>query len=55
VSATTREFTVNGLLSTTLTLLTTAYGGIRYQDSHPDNGPGYKEFAVFVGLTHRFN
>jgi len=55
ISATTRDFTVNGLLSATLTLLTTAYGGIRYQDSHPDNGAGYKEFAVFVGLTHRFN
>jgi uncharacterized protein (PEP-CTERM system associated) len=54
-SITTRDFTVNGLLSASLTVLTTAYGGIRYQDSHPDNGAGYKEFAVFVGLTHRFN
>ena len=51
----TRDFTVNGLLSASLTALTTAYGGIRYQDQSPNTGEGYKEFAVFIGLTHRFN
>jgi uncharacterized protein (PEP-CTERM system associated) len=54
-SVITRDFTVNGLLSAALTALTTAYGGVRYQDQNPNTGPGYKEFAVFVGLTHRFN
>jgi uncharacterized protein (PEP-CTERM system associated) len=55
VAIKTRDFSVNGLLSTTLTVLTTAYGGIRYQQQNPNTGEGYKEFAVFVGLTHRFN
>ena len=54
-SVVTRDFAVNGLLSATLTALTTAYGGLRYQDQTPNTGAGYKEFAVFVGLTHRFN
>ena len=52
---TTRDFSVDGLVSATLTALTTAYGGIRYQKSHSDVVQGYDEFAVFVGLTHRFN
>ena len=55
VAVKTRDFTVNGLLSASLTALTTAYGGVRYQDQSPNTGEGYKEFAVFIGLTHRFN
>ena len=51
----TRDFSVNGLVAATLTALTTAYGGIRYQEQTPNTGEGYTEFAVFVGLTHRFN
>jgi uncharacterized protein (PEP-CTERM system associated) len=51
----TRDFSVNGVLSAALTALTTAYGGVRYQEQNPNTGPGYTEFAVFVGLTHRFH
>ena len=46
---------ITGSRVTLRTALTTAYGGIRYQDQSPNTGEGYKEFAVFIGLTHRFN
>lgn len=51
---TTRQFAVNGLVSAALSVLTTAYAGIRFQDSQSDIAEGYRELAVFIGMTHRF-
>ncbi len=50
----TRLYTLGTTLSTPLSALTTLSGGLRYQDSTSNITTSYREFAVFVGLDHRF-
>ncbi|MBS0327159.1 MAG: TIGR03016 family PEP-CTERM system-associated outer membrane protein [Proteobacteria bacterium] len=47
-------YTANWTLTQALTALTSILGGLRYQDSHSDVSASYREYAVFVGITHRF-
>ena len=50
----TRLYTLGTTLSTPLSARTTLSGGLRYQDSTSSITTSYREFAVFVGLDHRF-
>ena len=54
VGGATRLYTVNATISSALSALTSWHAGLRYQDSTSDVATGYREFAVFVGLTHVF-
>jgi uncharacterized protein (PEP-CTERM system associated) len=53
-NGTTTLYTANWTLTQKLTALTSILGGLRYQDSHSDVTTSYREYAVFVGVTHRF-
>ncbi len=55
VGGTTRLYTLQPMLSQVLTPLTSIYAGARYQDANSNVSTGYREFAVFVGLTHTFH
>jgi uncharacterized protein (PEP-CTERM system associated) len=52
-----RLYSLNAILSRQLTVLTTGYAGVRYQNSSADRSVGldYQEFAVFLGFTHTFH
>lgn len=50
----TRQYTLNAIVSSALSPLTSVHAGLRYQDSQSDVATGYREFAIFVGLTHTF-
>lgn len=54
VGGTTRLYSLQPILSRVLTPLTSIYAGARYQDANSNVAAGYREFAVFVGLTHTF-
>lgn len=54
VGGSTRLYAVDATVSRMLTALTSLHAGLRYQDSTSDVATSYREFAVFVGLTHRF-
>jgi uncharacterized protein, PEP-CTERM system associated len=53
----TRLYALNATLSQSLSALTSAFVGARYQRSLSDQGIGtsYSELAAFVGLTHIFH
>jgi uncharacterized protein (PEP-CTERM system associated) len=53
--AVTRVYSVRTVLSQSLTALTSVYGGARYQNSRSNISEGFRETAVFVGLTHTFH
>jgi uncharacterized protein (PEP-CTERM system associated) len=53
--AVTRQYAMRAGVSTSLTTLTTVYTGVRYQDFRTDVFSSFREFAVFVGLTHAFH
>ena len=46
---------VRATLTSPLSPKTDFYGGMRYQISRSDISLDYNEFAVFVGLNHRFH
>jgi uncharacterized protein (PEP-CTERM system associated) len=50
----TRLYSLRAFLSTSLSALTSVYGGVRYQDSRSDIGESFREAALFVGLIHMF-
>lgn len=50
----TRLYTIDATLSRTVSKLTSLLAGLRYQDSSSDIEASYREFAVYVGVTHRF-
>ena len=50
----TRLYELQAILSRNVTALTSIHGGLRYQDSQSDVSQSFREFAVFVGLTHGF-
>lgn len=47
-------YTVDATLSRSISKLTSILTGLRYQDSSSDVNASYREFAVYVGVTHRF-
>lgn len=51
----TRLYSLRAFLSTSLSALTSVYGGVRYQDSRSDIGESFREAALFVGLIHMFH
>lgn len=52
---TTRLYALHTILTRNVTALTSLHAGVRYQDSNSDVAQSFREFAVFVGLTHRFH
>lgn len=51
---TTRLYELQAILSRNVTVLTSIHTGLRYQDSRSDVSRSFREFAVFVGLSHGF-
>ncbi|MGH8800781.1 MAG: TIGR03016 family PEP-CTERM system-associated outer membrane protein, partial [Casimicrobiaceae bacterium] len=47
-------YTVDATLSRSISRLTSFLAGLRYQDSQSNISTSYREFAVYVGVTHRF-
>ena len=54
-AGTSKQASVRATLNSSLSTLTSAYAGVRYQIFRSTISNDYEEFAVFVGLTHRFN
>ncbi len=52
---TTRQYGADARISRALSVLTTLFGGVRVQSLSSNISPGYREFAVFVGMTHSFH
>lgn len=52
---TTRLYWLDAILRQDVTALTSLHAGVRYQDSRSDISQSFREFAVFVGLTHKFD
>ncbi|HYM24318.1 MAG TPA: TIGR03016 family PEP-CTERM system-associated outer membrane protein [Vicinamibacterales bacterium] len=51
---TTRLYELQAILTRNVSTLTSIHAGLRYQDSRSDVSQSFREFAVFVGLTHGF-
>jgi len=49
------QYLLSSTVSQALSAFTSVYGGARYQDSRSDIAQGYREFAVFVGLSYTFH
>jgi hypothetical protein len=52
---TTDQFLLSSTVSRSLSAFTSIYGGARFQDSRSDIAQGYREFAVFIGLSYTFH
>jgi len=52
---TTDQYTLTSTLARALSPFTSIYGGARFQDSRSDIAQGYREFAVFIGLSYTFH
>jgi uncharacterized protein (PEP-CTERM system associated) len=55
LSETTNQYLVSSTLSQALSPFTSIYGGARFQDSRSDIAQGYREFAVFFGISYIFH
>jgi len=53
--AITRIYSLRTILSRQLSALTSVYAGLRYQNSRSNVSEGFRERAVFVGLSHMFH
>jgi uncharacterized protein (PEP-CTERM system associated) len=52
---TTDQYLLSSTVSRSLSPFTSIYGGARFQDSRSEVAQGFREFAVFFGLTYTFH
>ncbi len=52
---TSKQASVRATLTQTVSVLTSVYAGVRYQNLRSDVSANYNEAAVFVGVNHRFH
>ena len=52
---TTDQYLLSSTVSRSLSTFTSIFGGARFQDSRAEIAQGYREFAVFFGLTYKFH